>query len=98
MSKELKTKAEVASIDLGFSSLQEAIRVILTKMSKREFSLKIEETTEEITYLSKEAEKKFKKAIEDINTGKVSPAFDNADDAIAWLNDPKARLQNGDRV
>ena len=69
MAKELKDKAELVSSDLGFSSIQEAIRVLLTKLSKREFSLKVEEV-EEITYLSPAAEKKFKKAVEDIKTGR----------------------------
>lgn len=69
MAKELKDKAELVSSDLGFSSIQEAIRVLLTKLSKREFSLKIEET-EEISYLSPAAEKKFKKAVEDIKAGR----------------------------
>ena len=30
--------------------------------------------------------------------GRVSPAFTNAKDAMAWLNDPDARFQNGDKV
>src|SRR3990167_11442202 len=95
MSKDLKEKAELASADLGFSSLQEVIRVLLTKLSKREFDIKIEETAEEITHLSKAAEKKFKKAVEDIKKGKnISPAFEDVDEAIAWLNDPKAKYQN----
>ncbi len=69
MSKELKDKAEIISADLGFSSLQEVIRVLLTKLSKKELSLKIEEV-EEITHLSVEAEQRFKKAVEDIKAGK----------------------------
>ena len=69
MSRDLKEKAEVVSSDLGFSSVQETIRVLLTKLSKREFSLKVEET-EEITYLSPVAERKFKKAVEDIKAGR----------------------------
>ena len=69
MPKELKEKAEMVSVDLGFSSIQEAIRVLLTKLSKKEFSLKVEEV-EEITNLSPQAEKKFKKAIKDIKAGK----------------------------
>ena len=69
MNKDLKEKAEVVSSDLGFSSVQEAIRVLLTKLSKREFSLKVEEV-EEVKYLSPAAEKKFKKAVEDIKAGR----------------------------
>ena len=70
MTKDLREKAEEVSVDLGFSSLQEAIRVLLTKLSKREFGLKVEEQVEEITYLSKAAERKFRKAVEDIKAGK----------------------------
>lgn len=69
MPKELKEKAEIAASDLGFSSIQETIRVLLTKLSKREFSLKVEEV-EEITHLSPAAERKFKKAVEDIKAGR----------------------------
>ena len=97
MSKDLKEKAEVISADLGFSSLQETIRVLLTKLSKKEFGLRVEEI-EDVIYLSPVAERKFKKAQKDIISGRVSPSFDNADDAIAWLNNPKAELQNGDKI
>lgn len=40
----------------------------------------------------------MKKSEEDIKAGRVSQSFDNADDAIAWLDDPNARYQNGDKV
>ena len=69
ISRDLKEKAEVVSSDLGFSSVQEAIRVLLTKLSKREFNLRVEEA-EEVNYLSPSAEKKFKKAVEDIKAGR----------------------------
>jgi len=70
MTEDLKEKAEVVSSDLGFSSLQETIRVLLTKLSKREFSLRVEETVEEITDLSPATERKFKEAVEDIKAGR----------------------------
>ena len=69
MAKELKEKAEAVSADLGFSSVQETIRVLLTKLAKKEFSFKVEEV-EEITHLSPAAERKFKKAIQDIKAGR----------------------------
>ena len=69
MSKDLREKAEAVSSDLGFSSIQETIRVLLTKLSKKEFSLKVEDV-EEVNYLSPAAEKKFKKAVEDIKAGR----------------------------
>lgn len=85
MSRELKEKAERASFDLGFSSLQEVIRVLITKLSKRELSLKIEET-EEITHLSKAAEKKFKKAVEDIKVGRNVTQAESVDDLLKLLH------------
>ena len=69
MDKKLKEKAEAVSIDMGFSSLQETIRVLLNKLARKEFNLKVEEV-EEITYLSPKAERKFKKAVEDIKAGR----------------------------
>ncbi len=84
MSKDLKKNAEIASLDLGFSSLQEAIRVLLTKLSKKEFNLKVEEV-EEITYLSKSAERKFKKALEDIKAERNITKTKNADELLQLL-------------
>lgn len=43
-------------------------------------------------------EQMLKESEEDKKAGRVSPGFDNAKDAIAWLNDPNARLENGDSV
>lgn len=70
MSRDLKESAWSASNDLGFSSLQEAIRVLLTKLAKKELSLKVTEEVEEIAHLSKAAERKFKKAVADIKAGR----------------------------
>ncbi len=84
MSKELKDKADIVSADLGFSSIQETIRVLLTKLSKKEFSLKISEA-EEITYLSPTAERKFKKAVADIKAGRNIYKPKNKKDFFALL-------------
>jgi addiction module RelB/DinJ family antitoxin len=40
---------------------------------------------------SKYLVKVLRKSEEDRRLGRVSPAFNNADDAIAWLNNPKAK-------
>lgn len=40
----------------------------------------------------------LKKSEEDIKVGKVSPTFDNAKDAIAWLDNPNAYYGNGNKV
>jgi addiction module RelB/DinJ family antitoxin len=42
--------------------------------------------------------KALKQSEEDEKSGRVSPGFTNVKDAIAWLDDPEARLQNGDKV
>lgn len=36
----------------------------------------------------------IKQAEEDRKKGYISPTFDNAKDAIAWLNDPHAKYEN----
>ncbi len=85
MTRELKNKSEIVSADLGFSSIQEAIRVLLTKLSKREFNLKVEEA-EEITDLSPAAERRFKKAVEDIKAGRNITKTKNIDELLSLLN------------
>lgn len=35
---------------------------------------------------------------EDRKKGRISPAFNNIHDEIAWLNNPNARYENGDKV
>lgn len=65
VSKVLKNEAEAVSMDFGFSSLQEFIRLILKKIAKRELTISIGEI-EEISSLTPFAEKRFKKALEDI--------------------------------
>ena len=69
MSKELKEKAEAVSFDMGFSSLQETIRVLLAKLSKKELSVRIEEV-EKVVHLSKAAERRYARITKDIKAGK----------------------------
>lgn len=85
MTQELKKKAEIVSSDLGFSSIQETIRVLLTKLSKKEFNLKVEEV-EEVTYLSAGAEKRFKKAVRDIKAERNVTKTKNIDELLSILN------------
>jgi len=83
MSKELKEKAELISSDLGFSSLQEVIRVLLTKLSKKEFNLKVEEGE----YPSKSLIRAMKQAEKDRKAGKGSPIFKTGEEAVKWLEE-----------
>ena len=82
MTKELKDKSEAISSDLGFSSLQETIRVLLTKLSKREFSLKVAEAQKQPSQYLLSA---MKKAKENRKAGKASPIFTNVADDLKWL-------------
>ena len=68
MSKDLKEKAASVASDMGFSSLQEVIRILVSKLANCEFSLKIEEET--ITDLHPAAERRIKKAVADIKAGR----------------------------
>lgn len=85
MNKDLKERAEVVSSDLGFSSVQEIIRVLLTKLSKKELSLRVEEA-EEIKYLSPRAERKFKEAVKDIKAGRNVTKTKNVDELLELLH------------
>ena len=40
----------------------------------------------------------LKESEADVKAGRVSPAFTNAKDAIAWLDNQNARYANGDKV
>lgn len=85
---KLKKEAQKIAKDLGFSlsSLMNAYLRQLVKAKTVHFSLREEPTTYMLNSL-KESE-------EDIKAGRVSPNFDKAEDAIKWLNDPKAEYSN----
>lgn len=76
----LKSKAQKVAGDLGFnlSSLLNAYLRHLVKTKVVHFSLE-ERPNAYLRRILKRAEK-------DIKEGKVSPAFDNVDEAIKWLN------------
>ena len=83
MSATLRQKAEIEAKSQGFSSLQEAIRVLLTKFTQK----RLEATFQEPIQLSKRAIKRYDKMTEEIESGKVkSKAFDNVDDLMRHLS------------
>lgn len=87
----VKTKAQEIAKELGFSlsSLVNAYLKQLIKTKTVYFSALEEEPTEYLLRALKESQ-------EDIKADRVSPAFDNAEDAIAWLNNPNRKYQNED--
>ena len=81
MSKDLKNEAEKAAIAMGFSSLQESVRLILKKLANRELKVTV---TEEET-LSPEAEARYDKIIKDIEAGKNITKTKNLDELFQLL-------------
>lgn len=62
----LRRNAEKQAIAQGFSSLQEAVRLFLTKLAKGVIGIGFEEEVQ----LSSRAEKRYLKMMEDIKSGK----------------------------
>lgn len=83
LSKSLKEKAEAVSSDYGFSSLQEIIRILLQKISRRELTIRVQE--ERTTVLSPKAEKRYAKIINDIKAGKNVTKTHNLKELMAFL-------------
>jgi addiction module RelB/DinJ family antitoxin len=86
---KVKKKAQKVASELGFSlsSLLNGYIRHLIKTKTVYFTAKSEEPSEYLIEVLKESEA-------DRKAGEVSPSFDNAEDAIAWLNDPKRKFVN----
>lgn len=82
VSKSLKSNATLVAKDYGFSSLQEIIRVLLTKLARRQLAIQIEEM---VTPLSRQAEKRYLKMEKDFETGKNVKTFSNVDELMEDL-------------
>lgn len=79
----LRDQALQTAENLGFSSLQEAIRVFLKKLASKSITVSFEE----IETLSPTAEKRYAKMIEEVRSGKEKTmSFDNVDDLMKYLN------------
>ncbi len=86
---EVKAKAQIVAKELGMnlSTILNAYLTQLVRTKTINFSVDDEEPTEYLLASLRESE-------EDIKQGRVSPSFDNATDALAWLDDPKRKYQN----
>ncbi len=84
MSKTLRDRAEAAASAMGFSSLQESIRVILTKLARRELDVRVAYPDE---HLSPRAERRYARILRNIKSGKEKTvAFDTTKDMMAYLH------------
>jgi DNA-damage-inducible protein J len=84
---DTKAQAQKVAQELGLSlsSIVNAYLKQLIQTKKVEFSVK-EEPSEYLIQALKESQA-------DIKAGRVSPTFDNAQDALSWLNNPKKKYQ-----
>jgi len=85
---DLKAEAQAVAAELGFSlsSLINAFLKNLTLTREVTFRAAGEEPSDYLIQALKESE-------EDRLAGRTSPAFDSADDAVAWLHDPSRKYQ-----
>ncbi len=93
MESELKRAAMKTAEELGMP-LSVVIKAFLKQFVRTKtvtFSVASEQPS---TYLLKS----LKESEDDIKAGRVSSSFTNARDAIAWLNDPNAVYENGNKV
>ena len=91
-SAKLKEKAQNTAQEIGMP-LSLVINQLLrgfVKTKRAAVDFEAEEPSEWLKQQLKESEK-------DEKAGWVSPSFDNADDAIVWLNDKNRKYQNGRR-
>lgn len=88
---KVKKQAQAVAEKLGFS-LSSVINAYLRQLIK---TRKVEFSDDVRLELTPWAKKMLKQSEKDVKAGYVSPAFDNVEDSLAWLDDPDAKYQNG---
>lgn len=83
MSEELKKSAEKAARDMGFSSLQETVRILLKKLSTNKLKMDIYDIDE--PQLSQRAIKRYNKIAKEIDEGKNITSTNNLDELFKML-------------
>lgn len=84
INKNIRDQAALRVEKMGFSSLQEIIRLFLNKVAVGEVNMKFEETVQ----LSPKAIKRYDKMIDEIESGKAKLAtFTNVNDLMKDLNE-----------
>jgi hypothetical protein len=72
VTRDLRDAAENTALDFGFSSLQEALRVFMTKMANKQVTLSFEDKTEYLTDVQEKVlAKKYNKFLADKKNGKT---------------------------
>jgi antitoxin component of RelBE/YafQ-DinJ toxin-antitoxin module len=83
ISKALKKSAQEAASEYGFSSLQDLLRVILTKLSRRELAITIEDKA---TKLTDKNAVRYRKMSEDFVADKNVKKYGSVDELLDDLN------------
>ena len=84
MNKDLRDEATKAASSLGFSSLQEAVRVFLAQLPTQTVKISFEHPP---VQLSAKAIKRYDKMSDDIEKGRVKTvSFDGVDEMMNYLN------------
>lgn len=84
LSKSLKSNATNVAKEIGFSSLQDFVRLVLTKLAKRE--LAVEVTPVEYVKLSPTAKKRYAKMTEDFRLRRNIYQAKDVDNLLRQLN------------
>lgn len=85
---ELRKSATEAALLEGFSSLQEAVRVVLKKLAKREMRVAITESVE----LSERAQTRYAKMNKDFESGKNVYTYNGVEEMLENLGYVKNRV------
>lgn len=85
MNIDLRREAKKKALEQGFSSLQDAVRMFLKKLSRGVIEIALND--KESVQLSARAIKRYNKISEDFRRGRNVYAAKNADDLIRQLNE-----------
>lgn len=80
MPRDLRIRAEAVSEDMGFSSLQDVVRFMLTKLAKKEIRISIEQFP--AVRLSRRNEKRYEQMIKDFEAGENIGTFTSVKDLM----------------
>lgn len=84
INKNLRDQAASKAEEMGFSSLQEVIRLFLNKIARGEINIMFEENIQ----LSPKAIKHYNKIIDEVESGKVkTKTFIDTDSLMKHLNE-----------
>ena len=82
VSKDLRNQASAAASQMGFSSLQEAVRVFMTKIARGAMEVSFQEPVK----LSPRAARRYEKMIQEMEQGKNTYVARDVDDLMRQLN------------